>query len=146
LTDKEERLLAETIRDAYDQIEVHVVDLPATLQGRVDEALAFMSDADKLSPGMYGFHYHGDRSIAQNTARDMHALLTAFLRNEPALPDPSEWMIEYRAAYEDLLEERENEFAPDIAESEHERREWLENHPAVRDELDGRRSTKGPRA
>jgi hypothetical protein len=124
--------LGESNRERLRELELLAVDLPDEVRSRVETAIQVLEDCDDIGNRAWngGWHYHGDREIARNTCWRLHALLAAFLRGQP-LPRPTAVEIEYEAALDMLLEERQAEYAQEIAESQNARAAWLDAHPEV---------------
>lgn len=131
----EMRQRREAIRTAEDAIGAYAAYLPEGLRTR----LLFLRDAIGSADELYreGHHPSGRYANVNNAGGRAHAEVARFMRREPVQPT---WMdpllIEYEYAVELLFEDRQSEYAPEIAEEDDAHAEWLEHHPELRDCLD----------
>jgi hypothetical protein len=134
---EESQQRSERTHSTYNELGTMAIDLPDKIRNRVISALELMQWAD----GIMDFHYEDASTIARRVGDDIHAALSAFLRNDRDLPPAADKIIEYQAAHDELTESLEEEFAEPIAEDEKIRARWLDGHPQVKTKLQNRHSS-----
>jgi hypothetical protein len=128
---------------AFDELEMLATGLPKLFQSRIAVYTNYMRFVDEIGSDSYGGgqHYRPVSVLAREVAREAHRTLIALARGEKALPDESDLMIEIHDAFEANLEVREIEYAPEEAEFQDQREQWLKEHPKAGAALEGRRSS-----
>ncbi|MBL0749788.1 hypothetical protein [Nocardioides baculatus] len=129
--DRKERQASAELRGLFEEISAQAAYLPADLRVRIVGLADLLGAADEMEAGVqYGtpYHYHSVYTIARRCGEEAHELLAAFLRHD-SLPHPSKTIAEYALAYEDLVRDKESEFAMEIAEEAGSRTDWLRARP-----------------
>lgn len=130
-----DRGLHDRVQGTLDELTADIIYLTEptrTSMKQVAELLRYVDDF--AIDGPYSCHYENTYTIVRRITSWGRRCLAALLNNEQEQPwDP--YVVEYHAALKDYYNEKNDEFAEDIAESKDEREKWLARHPDVAKEL-----------
>jgi hypothetical protein len=108
-------------------LEQNLLLLPVDVRERIRAAHTILSEVEDLTDrGPYSIGpYHPDSgwSMTHATINDARAALAAFRRHEP-IPEESQSVYEYRLAHDELMDDRNNEFAEEIHEADQQIEAW----------------------
>ena len=127
--------LWQRVEEGLTELTAEITYLLPPARHQLRTCVELLRQADEFaSDGTYGFHYHPVSSIVEHVTSWSRRCLSAFLNNETQ-PRFDDYLVEYDAALQDLLRQFEDEFAPEIAESDEQRAQWLAEHPQVAERL-----------
>ncbi|WP_447925556.1 hypothetical protein [Georgenia muralis] len=128
----EQRRIRTKMRQDIDELSVQAAYLPGDLRARVLQIQQMFRYADELGADSWNgmaFHYDGVHTIARCIGEEAHELIAAFLRQSPRIEPTSKKFRELELALQALFRHKEEDFAPEVAEEEDQRRRWLKANP-----------------
>lgn len=123
--------LHDRVQDTLDELTADITYLTEPTRTSMKEVAELLRYVDDFAAdGPYSLHYQNTYTIVRRITSWGRQCLAALLNNEQEQPwDP--YVVEYHAALKDYYDQKNDEFAEELAETEDERKQWLVRHKDV---------------